>query len=170
MPSSETTQRVQSIPLKTLNFATGTWTYTQSTGATYYLKTATAETSVVTIPIDIPRRADQFGVKLLSIKLPIRVITADLTAAPTIALYRQDYDLVNSTANGDAVFTAITTTNNGVVTADSNDRLLTVAVTAPDWDYSTQTLAHYVLNVSFAAAATSVIRVYCPFVTYEALG
>lgn len=162
------TRRVP-VSLKSLNIATGTWTYTNSSGLLYMLKTATDETSVITYTLPIPRKANQYGVKLKKIYNPLRVITADLDAAPTSVIYRNDFDLVVAGASGDVATATITTTDDGVVTADANDRLLTTTVSSPDWDYDTEAMCQYVHSLSLNCAATTVVRIYPPIVEYDEL-
>lgn len=157
------------VSLKDLNIATGTWTYTNTSGLLYMLKTAADETSVITFMLPFARRSDQFGVKLKSVEIPLRVITADLDAAPTAVIYRNDFDLVVAGATGDAATVTIPTTDNGVVTADSNDRMLTITVTSPDWDFTTEAKCNYTCSLSLNCAATTVVRIYPPVVNYEAI-
>lgn len=162
-----TTQRV--IGLKNLNIATGTWTYTNTSGLLYMLKTATDETSVVTYTLPLPRRAGEFGVRLRKIYNLIRVITADLDAVPGSIIYRNDFDLVVAGATGDAATATVTTTDDGVVTADANDRLLTTTVTTPEWDYATEAQCNYTHQLTLNCAATTVVRIYPPVVEYDEL-
>lgn len=161
--------RTLPISVKQMNFATGTWTYTYASGIEKMRKTATDETATVTIPIHIPRQSDQHGVKLKSIDVMIRVATADLDAVPGCTLYRQDFDLVVAGATGDQAAVAVTTTDNGVVTADAQDRLLTITVTNPALDYGTETTCAYLLELTFNAAASTVVDVYKAFAKYEEL-
>lgn len=157
------------ISVKQMNFATGTWTFNNSSGLVFMSKGAADETSTVTIPVHIPRSTAQFGTKLKSVKVPIRVATADLDAAATADIHRIDMDAVVSGATGDAAAVAITETDNGVVTADANDRLFTVTITSPDWDYSTEATATYVVTLTLNAATTSAIRVYDAYAVYDEL-
>lgn len=157
------------VSLKDINIATGTWTYTNSSGLLYMLKTATDETSVITFTLPMPRKAGQHGVKLKKVLMPLRVITADLDAVPTCVIYRNDFDSVLVGASGDVSTATITTTDTGVVTADANDRLLTITVTTPDWDYGTEAQAQYTCSVSLNCGATTVVRLYPPIVEFEEL-
>lgn len=156
------------VSVKDLNIATGTWTYTVTSGAIYMLKTATDETSVITFSLPIPRRSDQFGVKLRKVEVPIRVITADLDAAPTCVIYRIDNDLIVAGATGDHAVATVATTDNGVVTADAQDRKLIITVTTPDWDYDTEAECQYNCSISLNCAGT-VVRVYPPVIVYDEL-
>lgn len=157
------------VSLKDLNIATGTWTYTNTSGLVYMLKTAGDETSVITYTLPIPRHAGQFGVKVKKIYNLIRVITADLDAAPTSVIYRNDFDLVVAGASGDVTTATVATTDDGVVTADANDRLLTTTITAPDWDYGTEAQCNYTHSLTLNCGATTVVRIYPPVVEYDEL-
>jgi len=168
MPENTVTRRVP-VSLKSLDIATGTWTYTNTAGLLYLLKTATDETSVITYTLPIPRRSDQFGIKLKFIYNPIRVTTASLDAAPTSVIYRNDFDLVVAGASGDVATATVETTDNGVVTLDANDRMLITTVTTPEWDYSTEAEANYTHSLSLNCAATTVVRIYPPIVVYDEL-
>jgi hypothetical protein len=164
-----TVEKQLPIPLQTMYFATGTWTLTNTSGMIYMLKTATDETSTIITPIHLPRRTASHGVKLKSIKIPVRVTTADLDAAPSSVLYRNDFDLVVAGASGDAAAATITETEDGSLTADAQDRLYTITVTSPDWDYDTEATCDYTLVTTVNAAATSVVRVYAPIAVYDEL-
>lgn len=157
------------VSLKDINIATGTWTYTNSSGLLYMLKTATAETSTVTFTLPIPRKGGQHGVKLKKILLPLRLTTSDLSGSATCVVYRNDFDLVLAGASGDVSTATVTTSNDSVVTADANDRLWTITVTTPDWDYGTEAQAQYTCSVALPCAAGTVIRLYPPVVEYEEL-
>lgn len=157
------------VSLKELNIATGTWTHTNSSGLLYMLKTATAETSTVTFTLPIPRKGEQHGVKLKKVYLPLRVTTADLSGAATCAIYRNDFDLVIAGATGDVATATVATTDTSTVTADANDRLWTINVTTPDWDYGTEAQAQYTCSVTLPCAASTVVRLYPPIVEYEEL-
>lgn len=158
-------------PITQMIFTTGTWTNTQSSGAVYAAKTAADNTPVITIPITPPggRRADQFGTKLTKIEIPYRATTADLDAVPGAVLYRSDEDLVVAGATGDVSVATVTTTNDGVVTADANDRLLTVTVTSPAYDYDTEAKCTYNLVLTMNCAAGTVLWIYAAKAYFEAL-
>ena len=168
MPEVTVRRRVP-VSLKDLNIATGTWTYTNSSGLLYMLKTAADETSVITYTLPIARRSDQFGIKLIGIYNPIRVTTANLDAAPTSVIYRNDFDLVVAGASGDVTTATITTTNNGVVTADANDRMLITTVDSPEWDHATEAECNYTHSLTLDCAAGTVVRIYPPIVVYDEL-
>lgn len=78
-----------------------------------------------------------------------------------------------TTQTGDAVFTCvalanstvstITVTTNAIVTKGSYDQMFTVKVTSPTFD---NVPGSYVLHLTMAAAATSVVKLYPPIVNY----
>ena len=72
----------QAIPVQQMNFATGTWTLTAATSNApqYYGKTATDETSTITIPFALPGYPDLLGAKLQKVVVPMLIGTADLDA------------------------------------------------------------------------------------------
>lgn len=168
MPEVTVTRQLP-ISIKKMDFATGTWTFNQSSGVVFMSKSAADETSTITIPIHIPRRNDQYGARLKEIKFPYRATTANLDAVPSVTLYRNEFDLVVAGATGDAAATAVTTTNDGVVTANAKDRLLTITVSSPEWDFSTESLATYTLVLGFNCGATTVLRAYSAFAIYDEL-
>lgn len=169
MPAFETVLRHYPVPLKDLNIATGTWTYTYSSGLVYMLKTATDETSTITFILPIPRKASDLGVKIKKVLIPLRVITADLDAAPACKIYRIDLDAVVAGATGDAAAVELDTTDNGVVTADANDRMLSIDVDDPAFDFDTEENCVYVCEVALNCGATTVARIYPPIVEVEEL-
>lgn len=147
------------IPSTALQFTTGTWTQTNSGNLLFALKTAAAETSVVALPLSITRRSGFNGVVLTSVTWLYRCTTADLTAAPTATIHRIDASNVTSGATTTLTPVQLTTTTSGVVTASANDRSLTTSVATPAAD-GTNTGVHYLAQLTLAAAAGSVIRVY----------
>lgn len=160
------------IPASTYKCTTGTWTLTDSSGVLYQLKTATDETSTVTIPIIIPFMRGEFGAKLKSIEVPLRITTADLDAVVAGTLVRvNDYKAV-AAAGVNIDTTAVTITETGTaVTAAATDRLYTATVSSPAWVYSsTITKVHYALTLSLNAAASTVIRVYGATAIVDSLG
>lgn len=162
------TPKSVSVPLKAMNFATGTWTYNNSSGIEFQSKGAADETSVITAPIHLPRRTDQTGVRINSIDVYYRNTTADLDAAPSATLHRLNLKAVSG-AGTDNDATAITTTNNGVVTAAATDRKMTFTVSSPAFDYSSTQTQDYVFTLTLNAGATSAIRVYRVVVNYDTI-
>jgi hypothetical protein len=80
----------ETIPVQRMTFATGTWAYTAptTTALGYQGKTATAETSTVTIPFGLNADADNYGAKLLRLEVPTLVGTANLSGAITTTLHK----------------------------------------------------------------------------------
>lgn len=159
----------QFIPHQLMTFTTGTWTNTFASGRSSNVKTAGDTTSTIDIPIPLPRRAGEHGVKLTGLDIAYRNTTADLDAVPTLTLYRQDYDLVTSEAGNDVVATTIATTGNAVVTTDADDRLMTFTVNAPQWDYGSETRCTYFARLTINAGASSVVSVLGAFAKYNEL-
>jgi hypothetical protein len=157
------------IPHQKMTFTTGTWTDTFSGGRSSNVKTAGDTTSTVDIPIDLPRRSGEHGVKLTSLQVAYRCTTAALDAAPSLVLYRQEYDLVTAAADGDVVAATVATTGDGVVAADAQDRIVTFTVDEPDWDYSTEGSCTYFARLTLDAGASSVVSVLGAFVNYNEL-
>lgn len=135
----------------------------------YQLKTAADETSVVSIPIAVPALSGEFGAKIKAIKVPLRIITANLDAVVAGSLYRVNDYLAVAAAGVDITATAVTITETGTaVTAAATDRLYTATVSSPAFDYtSTITRAHYQLDISLNCAATTVVRAYGATVVYD---
>jgi hypothetical protein len=160
------------IPPSLYKITTGTWTLTSTSGIIYQLKTATAETSVISIPISIPDLSSEFGTKLKSIKVPLRITTADLSGVAAGSLYLiNDYKAV-AAAGVNIDTTAVTITEAGTaVTAAATDRLYTATITTPAWDYtSTVTDKHYQLDLSLPCAASTVVRAYGAWAIFDDLG
>lgn len=159
----------QFIPHQLMTFTTGTWTDTFSSGRSSNVKTAGDTTSTIDIPIPLPRRAGEHGTKLTGLAIAYRNTTADLDEVPTLTLYRQDYDLVTSSAADDVVATTIATTGDAVVTADADDRLMTFTVDDPQWDFGSETRCTYFARLTINAAETSVVSVLGAFAKYNEL-
>lgn len=162
----ETTQQIP-VPFANLNFSAGTWALTDATNVFTIDKTAADNTTVVRFVLPLPRRSDIYGVKINGIYLPAFVTTANLDAAPTIALYRQDYSAVDATASATSVITstAITLTAGAglVVTADADPRLWSATVTTPAVD-SSFTRCVYVCEITIDAGASTVVKLGVPTV------
>ncbi len=154
--------KVMHVPASQFKATTGTWTLTNSSGILYQLKTATDETSIVSIPFGVPALSGEFGPKLTKIEVPLRITTADLDAVIAGTLYQvNDYKAV-AAAGVNIDTTAVTISETGTaVTAAATDRLYTATVTTPAYPLtSTITVIHYQLDLSLNAGATTVIRAY----------
>ncbi len=148
------------IPVTTFKFTTGTWTTATSGGILSASKSATDETTTVSIPICLDRRDGEIGVKLTSIEVPLRITTADLDAVIAGTLSRVNLKAV-TTAGTNIDATAITITETGTgVTANAADRLYTATISSPAYDFTTQDECYYQLDLSINAAATTVVKVY----------
>lgn len=166
-------QEVQSsyfVPLKDINATVGTWALTLASGILSLNKTAADNTSVLHIPINVPRRADFYGVKITGVNIYAVNTTADLDAAPTLVLSRQDYDLVDATASATSAVSATTVATTAgagvVVTADANDRLWGFTVDSPSEDYATEAKCDYHAALTIDAAAGSIVKIYGVEITY----
>lgn len=141
-------------------FSTGTWTRTTNTGIPVATKTAGAETTKVSIPIDCISQDGQFGVKLTSIKVPIRMATAALVSTPTAVLYKRN-NIAVAAGTTNLVASTVTTTATGLtVTTAATDRLITVTVTTPALDWDSTSDEDYNLQLTFNCATTSALKVY----------
>lgn len=160
------------IPPSNYKITTGTWTLTSSSGIMYQLKTATAETSVISIPIPMPYLAGEFGARLTSINVPLRITTADLSGVASGALYLvNDYKAV-AAAGTNIDTTAVTITETGTaVTAAATDRLYTATISSTAFFItSTVTEGHYQLELSLPCASTTVVRAYGATAIFDDLG
>lgn len=159
------------IPVSTFSATVGTWAVNLNSGLVCLDKTDGDDTSVVGIPLPIPRRQDNVGVIIKKITIPARVDTADLDAAPTLVLYRNNFDGVVTGATADATTTTIAETAGAgvVVTADANDRLWEFTIDTPDIDLDDEALATYHALLTINAAATSGVRLYDAIVTYDSI-
>jgi len=144
------------------------WTLVGTGGICHNAKAAADETQTYTIPINIPRTINVQGIKITKIEVPMRVAVANLDAAMAPTLYRINM-LAVAAANVDITASTITTTDDTFVAFDANDRLLTVTVTTPIDDLTTQAKCSYSLNLTLNAASTTTIRVYDAIVYYEEL-
>lgn len=160
MPATTEVPFTRQISAAGFKFTTGTWTVTNGTGFLYALKTANAETNIISIPINLDRRDLELGVKLTSIEVPFRITVADLTSVIVGTLYRNNMKAVTAGGvNIDA--TAITGTETGAaVTSAATDRLYTFTITNPAYDFATQDECSYQLDLSLVCPASTVVRAY----------
>ena len=80
----------KSIDLGLITFGTGSWTTTYNAGNYYSLHSTAANTSTIDIPISVEVNNEGCGVKITSIDIPYFCGTANLSAAPTAALYKTE--------------------------------------------------------------------------------
>lgn len=161
------------VPLKDINATVGTWALTLASGVLSLDKSAANDTSVLHIPINIPRRADFFGVEITAVKVYMVNTTDDLDAVPTLVLSRQDYDAVDATASATSAVSATTiatTAGAGVVVDnDADDRLMAWTVDSPAADYGTEATCDYHAALTLDAGTTSVIKIYGVEIEYNKL-
>lgn len=154
------------VSVTSMTFTTGTWTYSSNTGIPKQTKTATDETSTINIPLNFPSVDGELGSRITKVEIPVRITTANLDAAPGLVLYRRNM-LAVAGAGTDLTASTVTTTDDGVVTAAATDRLWTVTVTTPAWDYTTEDKASYNLLATVNAGASTVVIVYDALVYYD---
>lgn len=135
-----------------------TITKVPSAGVVYMGRATAASTLVVNIPINMPRRVEQStvdgssvsgGAKISKIEVPISVATAALATAPTVAFYRTQ----------DGIASAITVTSDLAKASTSGAytvRTITPSTVAFD---GTKENLNYNLQITFACATTSVLKV-----------
>lgn len=160
MPATTETLYTVNIPVTTMKFTTGTWTTSTTSGILSATKTATAETAVVSIPICVPRRDGEIGMKLNSIDVPLRITTADLAGVLAGTLYRVNQNAVNTPGTNITASTLTITETGTSVTANAADRLYTATISIPAYDFTTQDECYYQLDLSINAASTTVVKVY----------
>ena len=148
------THMSQYIPPTKFHYVTGTWTQAagQVAGTIAVHKAATAETAVVTIPIEIPGNSVALqGAKLLSIEVDYEILVADLTSITAV--------LNKVTRGADlAVATVAAVTQTQVPTAAlakvTDQHKLVVTLTTPEWDLST---TYYLLQLTCVAPASTTL-------------
>ncbi len=154
------------VAIGAVGTTTGTWTITRTGGRPRTVKTATAETATISIPIVGLGLSGELGNKVKQIKIPYRATTADLSGAITSTLYQTNANKALAAAGVDIDTTTIPTTNDGVVTAAATDRMLTITVTNPA--FTSGALVGLVLDVAFPCAASTVLTIYEPYVIFDA--
>lgn len=167
-----THERKLYIPPSNYRITTGTWTLTSVSGIMYQLKTAGAETSVISIPIPASYLGGEFGLKLKAIDVPLRITTADLSSAIVGSLFLvNDFKAVTG-AGTNIDTTAVTITETGAaVTAAATDRLYTATISTQSFFVtSTVVEGHYQLDLSLVCPATTVVRAYGAHAIYDDLG
>ena len=173
MPAFAEVQKKYMIPLKDINTTVGTWALTLSSEILSLDKTAADNTSVLHIPLNVPRRTDFYGVQLLSLNVYALIGTANLDAAPTLVLSRNDYDAANATASSTSAVTKTTiaaTAGAGVVaTFDADPRKLVWTIDSPAADYDTELSCSYHAALTLDAAASTVIKIYGVELVYKEL-
>lgn len=173
MPSYAEVQKKYIVPLRDINATVGTWTLTLASEILSLDKTAADNTSVLHIPLNVPRRTDFYGVKLETVNIYALVTTADLDAAPALVISRNDYDAVNATAGSTSAVTKQTIASTAgagvVVTADADARKWTWAIDTPAADYDTELSCSYHGALTLNAGASTVIKIYGVELVYKEL-
>ena len=171
MPAFAEVQKKYIVPLKDINATVGTWTLTLASEILSLDKTAGDNTSVLHIPLNVPRRTDFYGVKLETINIYALVTTADLDAAPALVVSRNDYDAITTAAGSTSAASKATiaaTAGAGVVvTADADARLWSWAIDTPVADYDTELSCSYHGALTLNAAASTVIKIYGVELVYK---
>lgn len=162
--------RLKDVSVLGMNFATGTWTYSDNSGNPKKSKSANAETTTISIPFTPDFSQNKQGLYLTSIDIPIKIGVADLTSY-TWTLYRSD--LSSTKADGSVAVPSATTiaqTDNGAVTNRSNPTKFTITVTTPAFDGSASTSSttphNYLLVGSLVCPASTTLDVYAATFKY----
>jgi hypothetical protein len=148
------------VPLTGLMFSTGTWTLTAVSDVMKYRKTAADNSPVVRFFVDPgPEGPASRARNVKKVHVPYTVATADLDAAPTTVIRKISEDGTTRVLS-DAVLTE-TEAKSGTDTTGLavGDFLLSVTLATPvrlaDGEYLQ-------VEVTFDAAATSVLDIGCP--------
>jgi hypothetical protein len=146
------------VSAKDYFFSAGTWTPTINGGLVIQTKAAAAETVFVSIPFNIERAANQFGIKVVSFNVVHRATTADIVAI-TASLYKQNLGNPTVTIPANVTRDNIPVTVSSVLTADPNFRLTTVTVNTPVYENLIGPVPdqNYILAMGYQAAATTVL-------------
>jgi len=146
------------VSAKDYFFSTGTWTPTINGGLVIQTKAAAAETVFVSIPFNIERAVNQYGIKVVSFNVVHRSTVADMVAI-TAALYKQNLGNPTVTVPANVTRDNIPVTVTSVLTADANFRLTTVTVKDPVYENPLGPVPdqNYILAMGYQTAATTVL-------------
>ena len=146
------THAAQYIPPTKFHCVTGTWTEAagQVAGTICRHKAAAAETTVVTIPIEVPSNSVALqGVKLTSIEVDFEILVADCTSITT-TLNKVTRGIDTAVA---VVAAVVQTQVPAAATLKVTDqRKLVVTLTTPEWVNQN---TYYLLQLSMVCAATT---------------
>jgi hypothetical protein len=148
----------QYIPHTLMQAVTGTWTTIagQVVGTIVKHKAATAETSVITIPIMLPSNSvAQKGAYLKSVEIDYEILVADLTTlTPVVNLVTRGIDLAV------AVVAAQTFTQSPTLALScvTDQHKLVLTITTPIWILNTQ---YVLVQLTAVAPATAQIDLLC---------
>jgi len=149
------THMAQYIPPTDFVCVTGTWTEVagQVAGTICKHKAATAETAVVTIPVQLPGNSVALqGSKLVSIEVDLEVLVADLTSITvTLNKVTRGADLAVATV---AAVTQ-TQTPSAALLKVADQHKLVVTLTTPEWVNPSTT--YYLLQLSCVAPASTTL-------------
>lgn len=162
-------------------FVTGSFSFNGNSGSPRMQKTAVAESAQVWVQLPMSRLTGEFGGKLKSISIPMRINTADLTGVIVGTIYQSLHGRALATPGTTINSVTFTTANSGLVetgtqvTNSANDRLYTATIANPLFDYNavnsatTSTNISYWLSVVIPTAASTVLYVYDATVTYAGI-
>lgn len=142
---------------------TGTFTMTNSSNQSYWLKTDADNTSIVAIPIPkIPRTLNLDDPAVSVIAVTYSVATASLDAAPTAVLSKHSKHATTKVWTDGSVANALTFagTNTAGTAAGTYDAIVTVTTPVRMTD-----LECLELELTFNAAATTVLTIFGMAVT-----
>ena len=146
------THAAQYIPPTRFHCVTGTWTEAagQVSGTICRHKAASAETTTVTIPIEVPSNSVALqGAKLTSIEVDFEVLVADCTSITTTL-----NKVTRGVNTAVAVVAAVTQTQSPAAATlkVTDQRKLVVTLTTPEWVNQN---TYYLLQLSLVCPATT---------------
>lgn len=146
------THAAQYIPPTRFHCVTGTWTEAagQVSGTICRHKAASAETTTVTIPIEVPSNSVALqGAKLTSIEVDFEVLVADCTSITTTL-----NKVTRGVDTAVAVVAAVTQTQSPAAATlkVTDQRKLVVTLTTPEWVNQN---TYYLLQLSLVCPATT---------------
>jgi hypothetical protein len=148
------TKFAQFLPPTSFHYRVGTWTQAAGAvaGTIAMHKAATAETSIVTIPIEVPSNAVALnGAKLMSVEVDYEILIAGLTSIAVV---------LNKVTRGADLAVAVVavqtqTCSPTVALAKVTDQhKLVVTITTPAWVANTE---YYMLELTCVAPATTTL-------------
>jgi hypothetical protein len=155
------------IPATSFAFSAGTWTPTLASNVVSNVRTATAASNNVFVPVLLPGNSSGLkGSRLKSIDVWYTIGTADLTDFATVEL-----ELLTLPANAVApTAAAVATTcdanhNTAALRKVQQNAMMSVILTTPVWIAD---VAAYMLNMLLNCAATSVVTLYGARANYDA--
>ena len=146
------THAAQYIPPTKFHYVTGTWTQAagQVSGTIAMHKAAAAETTVVTIPVEVPSNSVALqGAKLTSIEVDFEILVADCTSITTTL-----NKVTRGVDTAVAVVAAVTQTQTPAAATlkVTDQRKLVVTLTTPEWANQN---TYYLLQLSLVCPATT---------------